>query len=247
MKQIITGICITILMTVSSAFQESYAQPKAVDLGLSVKWADRNIGASTPEGNGDYYAWGETSTKSDYSWNTYKYCTDTSGDHFNKYVYSLKSEYWSGSGSPDNKTRLELSDDAARAKLGGKWRTPTMAEWEELKEKCTWSWTGSGYRVTGPNGRSIFLPAAGVRDGSSSSNVGSDGYYCTTGLLPSRTTRAARGRWPSIRGTTSWTASASGTTATQSVPSWINGLSALCRLDRELCFLPRSVSQGGQK
>lgn len=171
-----------IVMAVASLLQMSYAQPKAVDLGLSVKWADRNLGALSPEEYGDYYAWGETSPKSDYLWKTLKYCTDTSGDCFNKYVPSNKSEYWSGNGSPDNKTCLDLSDDAARANLGGKWRIPTKDEWEELKDKCTWSWTGSGYRVTGPNGRSIFLPAAGVRDGSSSYFVGSNGVYWSSSL-----------------------------------------------------------------
>ena len=154
-------------MAVSSAFQVSYAQssqPEAIDLGLSVKWADRNLGASSPKGYGDYYAWGETSPKSHYSWNTYIFCTDTLGHHFNKYVPLDKPEYWSGSGSSDNKTCLDLSDDAARAQLGGKWRLPTKAEWEELRDKCTWSQRGKkGYKVTGPNGRSIFLPAAGIR------------------------------------------------------------------------------------
>ena len=171
-----------ILMAVSSAFQESYAQPEAVDLGLSVKWADRNLGASTPEEYGDYYAWGEISPKSDYDWSTLKYCTDEEGKNFNKYVPSDRSDSWSGSGSPDNKICLDLSDDAARVNWGGKWRIPTKAEWEELKEKCKRSWTGSGYRVTGPNGRSIFLPAAGYRDGSSSVDVGSDGYYWSSSL-----------------------------------------------------------------
>ena len=171
-----------ILTIASSVLSVCHAQPKAVDLGLSVKWSDRNLGALSPEEYGDYYAWGETSPKWDYSWNTLKYCTDTSGKHFNKYVHSDRSKYWSGSGSPDNKTRLDLSDDAARAKLGGKWRIPTKAEWEELKEKCKWSWTGSGYRVTGPNGRSIFLPAAGSRLGSSSYYVGSDGDYWSSSL-----------------------------------------------------------------
>ena len=169
-------------MAVVSLLQMSYAQPKAVDLGLSVKWADRNLGASTPVENGEYYAWGETSPKSDYLWKTLKYCTDTSGDCFNKYVPSNKSEYWSGNGSPDNKTCLDLSDDAARANLGGKWRIPTKDEWEELKDKCTWSWMESGYNVTGPNGRSIFLPAAGYRLGSSSIDVGSDGGYWSSSL-----------------------------------------------------------------
>lgn len=173
---------VAIVMALSSAFQESYAQPQAVDLGLSVKWADRNLGALSPEEYGDYYAWGETSPKSDYLWKTLKYCTDTSGDCFNKYVPSNKSEYWSGNGSPDNKTCLDLSDDAARANLGGKWRIPTKDEWEELKDKCTWSWMESGYNVTGPNGRSIFLPAAGYRSGSSSNSVGYSGGYWSSSL-----------------------------------------------------------------
>ncbi len=172
-------------MAVSSAFQVSYAQssqPEAIDLGLSVKWADRNLGASSSEEYGEYYAWGETSPKSEYSRSTLKYSTDKWKVLFNKYVPSDKSRYWSGNGSPDNKTRLDMSDDAARANLGGKWRTPTKDEWEELIEKCTWSWTGSGYKVTGPNGRSIFLPAAGCRLASSSFAVGSGGDYWSSSL-----------------------------------------------------------------
>ena len=156
-----------------------------VNLGLpsGTKWATCNVGASSPSDNGNYYAWGETSTKSEYSWSSLKYCTDTPGNHFNKYVSSRMPEYWSGSGSPDNKTRLELSDDAARANWGGKWRIPTKAQCQELKSKCTWTWTGSGYKVTGPNGQIIILPAAGWREISSLYGVGSMGYYWSSSLI----------------------------------------------------------------
>ena len=157
-----------------------------VDLGLSVKWATCNVGAVSPASYGNYYAWGETSTKSDYGWGSLKYCTDTSSDHFNKYVLYSQSKYWSGSGGPDNKTRLDLSDDAARQNWGGDWRTPTMAEWEELDTKCTWTWTTrrgkNGYEVTGKNGNSIFLPAAGYFFESSLLFDGSRGNYWSSSL-----------------------------------------------------------------
>lgn len=147
-----------------------------VDLGLSVKWATCNVGANTPEGYGDYFAWGETTTKSTYNWSTYKYCNG-SDDSFTKYNNSSSSL-----GTVDNKTTLELSDDAARANWGGSWRMPAFAEWTELREKCTWTWTTqngvNGYRVTSKsNGNSIFLPAAGYRDDSSLYNAGSYGLY----------------------------------------------------------------------
>jgi len=152
-----------------------------VDLGLSVKWATCNVGASSPSEYGDYFAWGETSPKSDYSWSTLKYCSDDSGDSFTK--YNTKSDY----GSVDNKTRLDLSDDAARANWGGKWRMPTEAEFDELESNCTYTWTTqggkNGYKVTSKkNGNSIFLPAAGDRYGTSVSNAGSYGYYWSSSL-----------------------------------------------------------------
>ena len=157
-----------------------------VDLGLSVKWATCNVGASSPSDYGRYYAWGETSPKSEYDWSTLKYCTDTSGHHFSKYVPSGKSEYWSGDGAPDNRTKLVLSDDAARANWGGTWRMPTDSEWTELHTKCNWKWTShggkNGYRVTGPNGNSIFLPAAGSRNGASLYDAGSRGFYWSSSL-----------------------------------------------------------------
>ena len=122
-----------------------------VDLGLSVKWATFNVGATSPEEYGDYFAWGETEPKETYSWATYKWCDGTDAN-ITKY------------NTIDGKTILEPTDDAAQVHRGDKWRMPTKAECQELIDSCTWEWTTSnnisGYRVTGPNGNSIFLPAA---------------------------------------------------------------------------------------
>ena len=154
-----------------------------VDLGLSVKWATCNVGAESPEDYGDYFAWGETTTKSTYNWSTYKYCNGSS-DSLTK--YNTKSSY----GTVDNKTQLDLSDDAAYANWGGSWRMPTYAELTELITKCTWTWTTqngiAGYKVTsqksGYTNQSIFLPAAGYRYDSSFKYVGICGYYESSSL-----------------------------------------------------------------
>lgn len=129
-----------------------------VDLGLSVKWATCNVGASKPEEYGDYFAWGETEPKSNYTWSNYKYCNGSSSS-LTKYCTN------SSHGTIDNKTTLELSDDAARANWGGSWRMPTDAEVTELCENCTCTRTTqngvTGYKVTSnKNGNSIFLPMA---------------------------------------------------------------------------------------
>ncbi len=165
------------LTTLKAPFENGH---EYVDLGLSVKWATCNVGASTPEDYGDYFAWGETEPKEVYDWSTYKYCNG-SDDSLTK--YNTKSSY----GTVDNKTVLEASDDAARANWGGAWRMPTDAEMTELHEQCTWSWTiqngGYGYKVTSKsNGNSIYLPAAGYRSGSSLGRAGSDGYYWSSSL-----------------------------------------------------------------
>ena len=151
-----------------------------VDLGLSVKWATCNVGATKPEEYGDYFAWGVTIPKSTYSWSTYKWCR---GSEYTQTKYCTDSSY----GKVDNKTTLDLSDDAARANWGGSWRMPTQAEQDELREKCTWTWTTQngvkGYKVTSKsNGKSIFLPAAGYRDDSSLGDAGSSGYYWSSSL-----------------------------------------------------------------
>ena len=150
-----------------------------VDLGLSVKWATCNVGANKPEEYGDYFAWGETEPKEYYNWSTYKW---RNGSNTPLTKYNISSDY----GTVDNKTTLDLSDDAARANWGGSWRMPTSAEQDELRNNCTWTWTTqngvNGYKVTSKsNGNSIFLPAAGYRDGSSLS-AGSNGYYWSSSL-----------------------------------------------------------------
>ena len=157
-----------------------------VDLGLSVKWATCNVGANNPEDYGDYFAWGETEPKDVYYWSTYKYCNR---DYDLLTKYCNKSSY-GNNGFTDNKTQLELSDDAARVNWGGAWRMPTDAEWTELREQCTWTWTTqngkNGYKVTskksGYTNNSIFLPAAGYRDDSSLDYAGSYGGYWSSSL-----------------------------------------------------------------
>ncbi len=152
---------------------------EAVDLGLSVKWATCNVGASSPEEYGDYFAWGETEPKSNYDWSTYKWCN---GSENTLTKYCSNSSY-GNNGFTDNKTVLDLEDDAARVNWGGSWRMPTEAEWTELRNNCTRTWTTqngvNGYRVTsnkaGYTDRSIFLPSAGYKFGTSLSNVGSSG------------------------------------------------------------------------
>ncbi len=161
-----------------TVIQASFNEPEAVDLGLSVKWASCNMGANAPEAYGLYFAWGETEPKSDYDWSTYKWCN---GDGKTLTKYNTRSDH----GTVDNKTVLDPEDDVAHVKLGGKWRMPTNAESDELKKKCKWTWT-SNYNGTGvagmivtskKNGNSIFLPAAGSRDGTSLNHAGSHGVY----------------------------------------------------------------------
>ena len=152
-----------------------------VDLGLpsGLKWATCNIGASSPEEYGDYYAWGETSPKSNYNWSTYEWCN---GSSISLTKYNTSNSY----GAVDNKTVLDPEDDAAHVNLGGKWRMPTEDEWTELRENCTWKWTTrdgvEGYRVTATNGKSIFLPAAGYRNATILNGTGSYGYYWSSSL-----------------------------------------------------------------
>ena len=150
-----------------------------VDLGLSVKWATCNVGANAPEEYGDYFAWGETKPKDYYDWDTHKWCNSSYNNH-TKYCKD------SDSGTVDNKIVLDLADDAAHANWGGAWRMPTLKEQQELLDNCTWTWTKvngvNGYTVTGPNGNSIFLPAAGFRYDSGLDGAGSNGNYWSSSL-----------------------------------------------------------------
>ena len=158
----------------------------AVDMGTSVKWAAYNVGATRPEEYGNYYAWGETETKTNYNRSTYEWCN---GDYnkLTKYCPTDKTDYWDGAGSPDYKTVLDLDDDAARANWGGTWRMPTDEEWTELKTRCLWEWTTYegiyGRKVyCFETGNAIFLPAAGSRYDSNLGSAGSYGYYWSSSL-----------------------------------------------------------------
>ena len=155
-----------------------------VDLGLpsGLKWATCNVGANAPEEYGYYFAWGEVEPKTTYDWSTYKY--GTNWDQLTKYC---NDSYYGKDGFTDSKTVLDPEDDAATANWGGAWRMPTKEEQDELREKCTWTWTTqngvNGYKVTGPNGNSIFLPAAGYMRSSDLLSAGSNGYYWSSSLI----------------------------------------------------------------
>lgn len=175
-----------------------------VDLGTGVKWATCNIGANSPEEYGDYFAWGETTTKSTYDESTYKYCN---GSLTTLTKYCTSSSY----GTVDNKTVLEPEDDAAHVKWGGDWRMPTEEELDKLGTECYWQWVTSyngksvnGYIVYKAKSASdkgkksydnpslvgsystsdphIFLPAADYRYDSSLGSAGSGGYYWLSSL-----------------------------------------------------------------
>ena len=155
-----------------------------VDLGLSVKWATKNVGASSPSDYGDYFAWGETRTKSSYDWSNCFDCLDGKYDgRWGTYKIGGKTSISPTSGH-----------DTARENWGGSWRMPTNAEFEELCEKCKWTWTSQGvhegYKVTGPNGNSIFLPAAGWRVGTDRDYEGENGYYWSSTLSSSNSNSA---------------------------------------------------------
>ena len=154
---------------------DPYNGHEYVDLGLSVKWATCNVGAVSPEDYGDYFAWGETEPKDYYDWSTYKWCN---GSYDTLTKYCTDSKY----GTVDNKTVLDLEDDAAHVNWGGDWRMPTKAEQDELYNNCTWEWTTqngvNGYKVTSKiNGNSIFLPAAGYCGYGGVLGQGGYGYY----------------------------------------------------------------------
>lgn len=188
-----------------------------VDLGLpsGLKWAKCNIGASTPEEYGYYFFWGGTQG---YVYENSKWVNEKTGEElvdgfdwkntphtngtysssnkkvFTKYILSGKTEYWAGSGSPDNKCQLDLADDAARAYCGEGYRMPTSAEFRELYDNTTCTWT-TNYNGTGIKGRvftsktdtskELFFPAAGSGSGTSLNNAGSKGNYWSCSLYSS--------------------------------------------------------------
>lgn len=172
---VLVGILCTFLMLPGCSKEEiPVFTDKYEDLGLSVKWGEANLGATYREDLGNYYSWGETGPKAEYRFSNYKWMKD---GLLTKYCMSRDL------GDVDGKSLLDMEDDAARAQLGPGWRMPTMAEFQELYEKCTWIWSElCGVRgfmiisnVPGYEDRYIFLPAAGYnpQDG-----VMSDNYYC---------------------------------------------------------------------
>jgi hypothetical protein len=175
MKKLFYILCCA-LAVMCTACANTHKVHEYVDLGLpsGIKWATCNVGAESPEDYGDYFAWGEIEPKDYYDWSTYKWCE---GDSITQTKYCTDSSC----GTVDNKIILDISDDAANANWGGDWRMPTTEELEELSTKCTWTWEQkngvNGCTVTGPNGNSIFLPAAGVRYESSLGAAGTYGCY----------------------------------------------------------------------
>ena len=142
-----------------------------VDLGLSVKWATCNIGATSPEQVGLYFAWGET--------------VGYTGDDVTAGVRAFSKNVYNAGPAASISTNLTLEQDAARANIGGNWRMPTKDEFQELIDNCDAVWTND-YNGTGikgrtftskVNGNSVFFPASGICDGSSVSSVGSRGHY----------------------------------------------------------------------
>ena len=158
-----------------------------IDLGLSsgTLWATCNVGADRPEGYGNYYAWGETTPKDEYTWSTYQHANGTTDDDPKLTKYCNDAGYGDG-GFVDNLTTLELEDDAASVNWGTGWRMPTREEIKELVDSCIWAWEEpngiAGYRVTSRNGNSIFLPASGLHYADAFISEGSSANYWSNTL-----------------------------------------------------------------
>ena len=180
---------------------------QAIDMGLSVKWAPWNVGASKAEENGAYFAWGEINTKETYDWGTYYWMAEGQSDWTNINKYQIADGQFSADWYAkdqfigDGKSTLESEDDAATANWGSGWRMPTMAELEELmnEDNCTWTWVENyndsdlnGYEVKSKTTAGLlFLPAAGDRWDSSLYRAGADGRYWSSELR-SGNARSAR-------------------------------------------------------
>lgn len=155
-----------------------------IDLGLpsGLLWATCNVGADSPEGYGDYFAWGETAKKQVYDWSTYCYCTADGDSLLTLTKYNTSEAY----GTVDGLTTLQTMDDAATA-VAGSTRIPTREDWEELLAGTVAEWTTlngvGGYRLTAPNGNSLFLPAAGSSNGTELVVAGEYGFYWSASLF----------------------------------------------------------------
>lgn len=159
-----------------------------VDLGLSVKWRAVNLGAHNITDYGNYYAWGETETKSDYSWGTYKHANGAY-NKLTKYCPTNKTDFWNGTGSPDNKLILDAVDDITTQTYGSNYRMPTKAEIEELKalpNEWVTDYNGisglNGRVFTGKNSNTLFIPAAGCFFGSTHEYAGTSCYLWSNSL-----------------------------------------------------------------
>ena len=184
-KKYVDEIIATLQATIDSlSFVVQLGGHDYVDLGLpsGTLWATCNVGASRPEDYGDYFAWGETTAKDTYNWSTYRYCNGSSTT-LTKYCYDAN---YGNNGFTDNLTTLQSSDDAATANWGNGWRMPTSTEMQELIDNCTFEWTiqngVNGGKFTGPNGNSIFMPAAGYHNASGIMHVDSRGNYGSASL-----------------------------------------------------------------
>lgn len=190
MKKLIIISFVTIFLLFLNACKKTENGHEYVDLGLSVKWATCNVGAESPEDYGDYFAWGEVIPKEKYTWSTYKHCK---GSYNSMTKYCNNSSYGKD-GFIDNKTVLTLSDDAATVNWGGRWRTPTEFEIQELIDNCVWSWTKEngvyGYRIrsliSGYSDCSIFLPAAGFMEKGTLYGVKLCGLYWSNSFFTDR-------------------------------------------------------------
>lgn len=198
-----------VCISACSKDDDEYGNHDAVDLGLTsgIKWAKTNVGANNSWDYGSYFSWGETIVKSDYNWDTYKYCK---GSHNSLTKYCGNSDYGKD-GFTDALTTLVANDDAATTNWGNGWETPTAEDWEELSNLCYWIWT-SDYSNTGKSGfivyktkqdgdkgmkayvdsipstayslsdAHIFLPVAGYRDDTILVGGGDFCYYWTASL-----------------------------------------------------------------
>lgn len=166
--------------------------PVDLDLKSGNLWSSTNLGADYPEDAGDYYAWAELEVKKTnalYDWSNYKWCMGA----FNELTKYCSSKYYGYESFVDNKTAIDLEDDAAAKELGGKWHIPSSNEWSEIKEQCGWEstiingvrgWLVRSKSNPDDNKKVIFLPAAGYRDRGRTLDYNNFGYYWSSNCVP---------------------------------------------------------------
>ena len=179
-----TAVVCTAGCTKDNSGNGTYNGHDYIDLGLpsGTMWATCNVGADTPDGYGDYFAWGETTIKATYNWSTYKY---SNGDYNQLTKYCSQSDF-GFNGFTDDLVTLQPSDDAATANWGEGWSTPTYKQWVELLTKCSYSFTTingvNGCLFTARNGNTIFLPAGDSRYDEEPRLIGEEGSYWSSSL-----------------------------------------------------------------